>query len=90
MSNKIDLLTARYKLVEIIGEKIQYKELIPTYIFNITMNYLNNGCKSRADYENMVIFYMNNIYYRNLLLEDEENAIWKNTSWIKRNINQKR
>ena len=70
MSNKIDLLTARYKLVEIIGEKIQYKELIPTWIFNATMDYLNNGCKSRADYENMVIFYMNNIYYRNLLLEE--------------------
>ena len=70
MSNKIDLLTARYKLVEIIGEKIQYKELIPTCIFNATMDYLNNGCKSRADYENMVIFYMINIFYRNLLLED--------------------
>ena len=70
MSNKIDLLTARYKLVEIIGEKIQYKELLPTCIFNATMNFLNNGCKSRADYENMVIFYMNNIYYRNLLLEE--------------------
>ena len=70
MSNRIDLLTARYKLVEIIVEKIQYKELIPTCIFNATMDYLNNGCKSRADYENMVIFYMNNIYYRNLLLEE--------------------
>ena len=71
MSNReYDLLTARYKLVEIIGEKIQYKELIPTCIFNATINYLNNGCKSRADYENMVIFYMDNTYYRNLLLED--------------------
>ena len=69
MSNReIDLLTAKYKLAEIIGEKIQYKELIPTCIFNITMDYLNNGCKSRSQYENMVIFYMNNTYYRNLLL----------------------
>ena len=70
MSNRIDLLSARYKLVEIIGEKILYKDLIPSCIFNATMDYLNNGCKSRADYENMVIFYMNNIYYRNLLLEE--------------------
>ena len=70
MSNNIDILTARYKLIEIIGEKIQYKELIPSCIFNATMDYLNNGCKSRSEYENMVIFYMNNIYYRNLLLEE--------------------
>ena len=69
-SREMDLLTARYKLAEIIGEKIQYKELIPTCIFNATMGYLNNGCNSRADYENMVIFYMNNTYYRNLLLEE--------------------
>ena len=69
MSNRIDLLTAKYKLVEIIGDKLQHKELIPTCIFNATMNYLNNGCKSRAEYENMVIFYMDNTYYRNLLLE---------------------
>ena len=70
MTNNIDLLIARYKLVEIIGDKLQYKELLPTCIFNVTMDYLNNGCKSRSDYENMVIFYMNNIYYRNLLLEE--------------------
>ena len=69
-SKEMDLLSARYKLAERIGEKIQYKELIPTCIFNTTMDYLNNGCKSRSDYENMVIFYMNNIYYRNLLLEE--------------------
>ena len=54
-SREIDLLTARYKLVEIIGDKLQHKELIPTCIFNATMDYLNNGCKSRAEYENMVI-----------------------------------
>ena len=70
MSNReMDLLTAKYKLAEIIGDKIQYKELIPTCIFIATMDYLNNGCKSRSDYENLVIFYMNNTYYRNLLLE---------------------
>ena len=69
-SKEMDLLSARYKLAERIGEKIQHKELIPSCIFNATMDYLNNGCKSRADYENMVIFYMNNIYYRNLLLEE--------------------
>lgn len=70
MSNReYDLLTARYKLSEIIGEKLQYKELIPTCIFNATMDYLNNGCKSRSEYENMIIFYMSNTYYRNLLLE---------------------
>ena len=69
-SREMDLLTARFKLAEIIGEKLQYKELIPTCIFNATMDYLHNGCKSRVDYENMVIFYMNNIYYRNLLLEE--------------------
>ena len=69
-SREIDILTARYKLVEIIGEKIQYKDLIPTCIFNATMDYLNNGCKSRADYDNIVIYYMNNTYYRNLLLEE--------------------
>ena len=68
-SREMDLLTAKYKLVETIGEKLQHKELLPTCIFNATMNYLNNGCKSRAEYEIMVIFYMNNIYYRNLLLE---------------------
>ena len=68
-SKEMDLLTAKYKLAEIIGEKIQYKELLPTCIFNATIGYLNNGCKSRAEYENMVIFYMNNTYYRNLLLE---------------------
>ena len=71
MSNReMDLLIARYKLAEIIGDKLQYKELIPTCIFNATMNYLNNGCKSSSEYENMVIYYMNNIYYRNLLLEE--------------------
>ena len=70
MSNNIDILTARFKLVEIIGDKLQYKELIPTCIFTASINYLNNGCTSRAEYENMVIFYMNNIYYRNLLLEE--------------------
>ena len=69
-SRKIDILTARYKLVEIIGEKIQYKELIPSCIFNATMDYLNNGCKSRDEYENMVIFYMKNTFYRDLLLEE--------------------
>ena len=70
MSNKeIDLLTARCILSETIGTKLQHKELIPNCIFNATMNYLNNGCKSRAEYENMVIYYMNNTYYRNLLLE---------------------
>ena len=69
-SKEMDILSARYKLAEIIGEKIQYKELIPTCVFNATMDYLNNGCKSRSEYENMVIFYMNNIYYRNLLLEE--------------------
>ena len=70
MSNReMDLLTAKYMLAEIIGEKLQYKELLPTCVFNATMNYLHNGCKSRAEYENMVIYYMNNIYYRNLLLE---------------------
>ena len=68
-SKEIELLTARYKLIEIIGDKLQHKELIPTCIFNYTMDYLNNGCKSRAEYENMVIFYMDNTYYRNLLLE---------------------
>ena len=70
MSNNIDILTARYKLIEIIGDKLQHKELIPSCIFNTTMDYLNNGCKSRSQYENMVIFYMNNTYYRNLLLEE--------------------
>ena len=70
MSNNIDILIARYKLAEIIGDKLQYKELIPTCIFNATMNYLNNGCSSRSEYENMVIYYMNNTYYRDLLLEE--------------------
>ena len=70
LSREMDILSARYKLAERIGEKIQYKELIPTCIFKATMDYLNNGCKSRADYENMVLFYMNNTYYRNLLLEE--------------------
>ena len=69
-SREMDILSARYKLAERIGEKIQYKELIPTCIFNITMDYLNNGCKSRSQYDNMVIFYVNNTYYRNLLLEE--------------------
>ena len=70
LSREMDILIARYKLAERIGEKIQYKELIPTCIYNSTMDYLNNGCKSRSDYENLVIFYMNSIYYRNLLLEE--------------------
>ena len=69
-SREMDILTARYKLAEIIGEKLQYKELLPTCIFTATMDYLHNGCKSRSEYENMVIFYMNNTYYRNLLLEE--------------------
>ena len=69
-SREMDILSARYKLAEIIGDKLQYKELIPSCIFNATMDYLNNGCKSRSDYENMVIFYMNNTFYRNLLLEE--------------------
>ena len=69
-SREIDILTARYKLIEIIGDKLQHKELLPICVFNATMNYLNNGCKSRSEYENMVIFYMNNTYYRNLLLEE--------------------
>ena len=70
MSNREkDILLAKYTLVQRISEKIQYKELIPTCIFNATMNFLNNGCKSRSEYENIVIFYMDNNYYRNLLLE---------------------
>ena len=69
-SREIDLLTAKYMLVETIGDKLQYKELLPTCVFNATMNYLHNGCKSRSEYENMVLFYMNNTYYRNLLLEE--------------------
>ena len=70
MSNReMEILLAKYILLERIREKIQYKELVPTCIFNTTMDYLNNGCKSRAEYENMVIFYMNNNYYRSLLLE---------------------
>ena len=40
-SKEMDILTARYKLAERIGEKIQYKELLPTCIFNATMDYLN-------------------------------------------------
>ena len=71
MSNREkDILLAKYTLVQRIREKIQYKELLPICIFNATMNFLNNGCKSRSEYENMVIFYMNNTYYRNLLLEE--------------------
>ena len=69
-SRELDILTARYKFVELIGDKLQHKELLPTCVFNATMNYLHNGCKSRAEYENMVIFYMDNNYYRNLLLEE--------------------
>ena len=69
-SKEMDFLSARYKLAERIGEKIQHKELIPSCIFNASMDYLNNGCKSRGAYENLVIFYMDNIYYRNLLLEE--------------------
>ena len=69
-SKEMDLLTAKYMLADRIGDKLQYKELLPSCIFNATMNYLNNGCKSRVEYENMVIFYMNNTYYRNLLLEE--------------------
>ena len=67
-SREMDILSARFKLAERIGDKLQHKELIPTCIFTATMNYLNNGCKSRSEYENMVIFYMDNNYYRNLLL----------------------
>ena len=71
MSNRgMEKLIARYNLAETIGQLIQYKELIPSCIYNATMNYLGNGCKSRAEYENMVIFYVNNTYYRNLLLEE--------------------
>ena len=70
LNREMDLLTAKYMLAEIIGEKLQYKELLPTCVFNATMNYLHNGCKSRGEYENMVIFYMYNTYYRNLLLEE--------------------
>ena len=69
-SKEMDILSARYKLAERIGEKIQYKELIPTCIYNATMNYIGNGCKSRSEYENLVIFYVNNTYYRDLLLEE--------------------
>ena len=69
-SKEMDLLTAKYMLADRIGDKLQYKELIPTCIFNATMNYLHNGCKSRSEYENMVIFYMDNTYYRKLLLEE--------------------
>ena len=69
-SREMEKLIARYNLAETIGQLIQYKELIPTCIYNATMNYLGNGCKSRSEYENMVIFYVNNIYYRNLLLEE--------------------
>ena len=69
-SREMDILIARYKLAEIIGDKLQYKELLPTCIYNATMNYLGNGCKSRTEYENMIIFYMSNTYYRNLLLEE--------------------
>ena len=69
-SRENEKLIARYNLIETIGQLIQYKELIPTCIFNATMNYLNNGCKSRAEYISIVLYYMNNTYYRNLLLEE--------------------
>ena len=69
-SREMEKLIARYNLAETIGQLIQYKELIPSCIYNATMNYIGNGCKSRSEYESMVIFYVNNIYYRNLLLED--------------------
>ena len=69
LSREMEKLIARYNLAETIGQLIQYKELIPSCIYNATMNYLGDGCKSRAEYENMVIFYMDNTYYRNLLLE---------------------
>ena len=40
MSNReYDLLTAKFMLADRIGEKIQYKELIPTCKYNITMDY---------------------------------------------------
>ena len=39
LSKEMDLLTARFKLAEIIGDKLQYKELLPSCIFNATMNY---------------------------------------------------
>ena len=71
MTNKeINLLTAKCILSETIGTKVLHKELIPTSIFNSTIDFLNGGCKSRADYENMILFYMNNTYYRNLLMEE--------------------
>ena len=71
MSNReMDILIARYNLAETIGELLQYKELIPSCIYNATMNYIGNGCKSRSEYESIVIYYVNNIYYRNLLLEE--------------------
>ena len=51
------------------GKVLANKGLYPTDIFEIAYNYLFGGCKSRGDYEYLVIFLIENISLREELLK---------------------
>lgn len=51
------------------GKVLANANLYPEDIFNISYNYLFNGCKSRGDYEYLVTFLFENNWIRVELLK---------------------
>ena len=52
------------------GKVLAYEELYPTDIFKIAYRYLFEGCRSRAEYEYLVNFLIENPDTRKELLND--------------------
>ena len=51
------------------GKVLAYEELYPRDIFEIAYRYLFEGCRSRAEYEYLVNFLIENITFREELLK---------------------
>ena len=51
------------------GEVLANPNIYPKDIFNISYNYLFNGCKSRGDYEYLVTFLFEDNWIRKELLK---------------------
>ena len=51
------------------GRVLYYEELYPHDIFKIAYRHLNDGCKSRSEYEYLVNFLIENPTFREELLK---------------------
>ena len=60
---------AFYLLYNACGKVLAYRNLYPNDIFPIAYRYLNNGCKSREEYEYLVNTLIDNTDYRKELLK---------------------